>query len=189
MTGNFAIENKDKFRFDLYYVKDMLIFIPDRISSGDYIMTTRRAILASLGAIAATFSLSACGEKQEQPQQQAAAVQPRESTVQVVIFHADWCPFCAVHTPAMKDYADKNRSRLKLTVIDFDANQDLVQINGVQGLPTTLVLKDGVVAARHEGVMDAAQIETMVAAAEARTIENVAATIKPAKPAQAGTQP
>lgn len=155
---------------------------------GDTTMTTRRALLASLSAVAAAFSLSACNSDNTAQKAPVVAAETKDSSMQVVIFHAGWCPYCAVHTPAMKDYADKNPARMRLTVIDVDANKDLVDLNAVKGLPTTLLMRDGVVVGRHEGVLDAEKISTMIDAAQKRApLQNIAATIKTQQPAPAAS--
>ncbi|MDF1506141.1 thioredoxin domain-containing protein [Roseisolibacter sp. H3M3-2] len=78
--------------------------------------------------------------------------------VAAVEFTAAWCGPCRVMGPiveaAARDYGD----RLRVFQMDADANPATLVRLGVRGLPTTLVFRDGALAARVVGAVPAAPV-------------------------------
>ena len=128
----------------------------------------------------AAFALVACAPQtaQETTVAEQSQTQMQSSQLQLIVFHADWCAFCRAMAPIYTDVANSERQRLGMTVIDHDSNMDLVRANNVTGLPTTLVVRDGVVLERREGVMSREDLLGMINRAAEKTMpENRSAHI------------
>ena len=143
----------------------------------------------------ATFALAACAPDGGQNNTSASPAQTTQtqaqsSQLQMIVFHADWCPFCRAMAPIYTDVANSEKSRLRLTVIDHDRNLDLVTANGVTGLPATLILRDGIVLERREGAMSREELMGMInRAAQKNMPENRAQHIATLRPQAAAPAP
>ncbi len=128
--------------------------------------------LGKIGTLLAAFALAACTPAAEQSNTTAGQTQTQtqSSQIHLVVFHADWCPFCRAMAPIYTDVANAEKQRLRMTVIDHDANMDLVRANGVTGLPTTLVMRDGIVIERREGAMTREDLIGMINRAQQKNL-------------------
>lgn len=76
----------------------------------------------------------------------------------IVKFSAAWCPPCRVYAPIFKSVASELTKVGDLNVKYVSVNADLcpsaVKLAGVQGLPTTVVYKNGKVAKKQVGLLD-----------------------------------
>lgn len=74
------------------------------------------------------------------------------STVPVLVeFGAEWCPPCHAMAPVLAEVASEYGDRLRILIVDADADPALTARFGVMGLPTLLLFRDGEVAARLVG--------------------------------------
>lgn len=123
-----------------------------------------------IAALAGAFLLSACGQQQSctTPAPAAASApanaQGQTSPLQVVVYHADWCANCRFMAPIYSDYA-KSHTDVRMTAVDVTRDADLLQVNGITGIPAVVVMRDGVVIARKEGVQTAEGFASFVASA------------------------
>lgn len=144
-------------------------------------------------ALLAAFALAACapaGEQQNTAATEHTQTQTQSSQVHLVVFHADWCPFCRAMAPIYTDVANSEKQRLRMTVIDHDTNMDLVSANNIKGLPTTLVMRDGIVIERREGAMTREDLLGMINRAAEKTMpENRSTHIATLSPQAAATAP
>ena len=69
----------------------------------------------------------------------------------LVEFTADWCPPCRMMGPVLDALAAEVGDRLRILVVDNDANPDAVARYQVLALPTMLVFVEGVVVRRLVG--------------------------------------
>lgn len=58
---------------------------------------------------------------------------------QVLNFYADWCGPCKMMAPSLEELS----SEVEVIKVNTDENRDLAMKYGVQGLPTTFILKEG----------------------------------------------
>jgi thioredoxin 1 len=83
-----------------------------------------------------------------------------ESKQPVLIeFTADWCPPCKMLAPIVHEIARKYEGKLRVGMLDSDANLEVVQQYGVMGLPTLILYVDGKPVERITGYMPRERIE------------------------------
>jgi thioredoxin 1 len=63
----------------------------------------------------------------------------------LVDFWATWCGPCRALAPVIDEVAVAYRGRVRVVKLDVDANKDTAKSYGVQGIPTLIFFKDGVV--------------------------------------------
>lgn len=61
----------------------------------------------------------------------------------LVEYHAPWCVYCRRIAPAVKDLAEKYADRLDVLEIDIDVSPDIADKNGVEVVPTFMLIKNG----------------------------------------------
>lgn len=76
----------------------------------------------------------------------------------VVDFYAEWCGPCKVQSPVLKELADEMGEKIRVIKIDVDRNEEVARRFQIQGVPTLMVFKDGLIKYRQAGVHTKAQI-------------------------------
>ena len=83
-----------------------------------------------------------------------------ESGLPVLIeFTADWCPPCKMLAPIVHEIAHKYEGKLRVGMLDSDANAEAVQRYSVMGLPTLILFVGGQPVERLVGYMPRERIE------------------------------
>ncbi len=86
-----------------------------------------------------------------------------ESGLPVLIeFTADWCPPCKMLAPILHEIARKYEGKLRVGLLDSDANQTIVQQYGVMGLPTLILFEHGAPVERIIGFVSRDRIEAKI---------------------------
>lgn len=86
-----------------------------------------------------------------------------ESALPVLIeFTADWCPPCKMLAPIVHEIATKYEGKMRVGLLDSDANQAIIQQYCVMGLPTLILFVDGAPVERIVGFVPRERIETKV---------------------------
>ena len=87
----------------------------------------------------------------------------RAATTPVLVdVWADWCGPCRLMAPMMHWAAETYAGRLLVVKLEADPNPVSRDANGVQGLPTLLLFRDGAEIARHEGAMAKPQLQAFL---------------------------
>ena len=86
----------------------------------------------------------------------------RSSLPVIVGFWAEWNVPCRMAAPALVDAARKLSGRMRVGVVDYDADAALAERYDVKGLPTVLVVKAGEVCVRRVGLMGRAELRRML---------------------------
>lgn len=94
---------------------------------------------------------------------QSEAVQSEQ--VVLVDFWADWCGPCRMLSPVVEQYA-LDTPAVKVGKVNVDEQMDLAMQFGVSSIPTLIVFRDGVPAAKAVGVIDMEQLKKLVEGAD-----------------------
>lgn len=73
-------------------------------------------------------------------------------------FWASWCGPCKMMSPVVDDIAESMSTSIKVGKVNVDENPELAQKYQVMSIPTFIVLKNGVEAARSVGVQSREEI-------------------------------
>ncbi len=71
----------------------------------------------------------------------------------VIDFWAPWCAPCRMMAPIFETVAEKLGGKAKFAKVNIDESPDIPARFGIRSIPTLLLLKDGVEADTHTGVM------------------------------------
>lgn len=82
----------------------------------------------------------------------------------LVDFFAQWCVPCKMLGPSIELLADKFAGKVKIGKLDVDENMASAQTYKIMSVPTLIIFKNGEVLERLEQGIDAAGIETKLAA-------------------------
>lgn len=72
----------------------------------------------------------------------------------VVDFFATWCGPCRMMGQILEEVEETN-PEIKIVKIDVDENPNLARKFGIMSIPTIIVMKDGEMASKHVGLMQA----------------------------------
>ncbi len=76
----------------------------------------------------------------------------QSQTPVLVDFWATWCPPCRALAPTIDRLAERYEGRVKVVKLDTDRSPDVSGQYGIQAIPTVMLFRGGVEAARWVGL-------------------------------------
>jgi thioredoxin 1 len=80
----------------------------------------------------------------------------------LVDFYADWCGPCKMMGPILKDLKSRMGDSILIIKIDTEKNPAAAIRYQVRGVPTLILFKKGLVLWQQAGVVQAAQLESII---------------------------
>ena len=95
-----------------------------------------------------------------------------ENDIVLVDFWADWCGPCKMFAPVF-DKSSTAHDDIVHAKLDTDANQELAGALGIQGIPTLMAFREGVLVFNQAGALPAKSLEEVVTAVKDLDMEEV----------------
>lgn len=77
-------------------------------------------------------------------------------------YWAEWCGPCKMIAPVLDDVAEEYAGKLIVAKLNIDANPDTPSKNGVRGIPTLMLFKNGNVEATKVGALSKSQLKAFL---------------------------
>ncbi len=80
----------------------------------------------------------------------------------VIDCYADWCMPCKMYSIIFEQVATELSDKVPFYKLNVDAAPAVAHLFGIQGVPTTLLFKDGELVGRMVGVLTAEDLKTWI---------------------------
>lgn len=81
--------------------------------------------------------------------------------MEILDFYADWCGPCQMMKPIMEEF-EKAHPEVKVTAVNMDEEEEMVDKYGVSSIPCIVLLKDGKEVDRAVGIQPLKKLEKMI---------------------------
>lgn len=106
-----------------------------------------------------------------------------KNDIVLVDFWADWCGPCKQFGPIF-DQSSEEHTDVVHAKLDTDANQELAGQLGIQGIPTLMAFREGVLVFNQSGALPANALEEVVTKVKDLNMEEVHAEVDKAQAEQ-----
>lgn len=79
-----------------------------------------------------------------------------------VDFWAPWCAPCRMLGPLLEEAADTYAGKVVVAKYNVDESNQVATENGIRGIPTILVYKNGEIIGQHTGALSRAQLTAFI---------------------------
>ncbi|NIE76752.1 thioredoxin TrxA [Pantoea sp. Tr-811] len=80
----------------------------------------------------------------------------------LVDYWAEWCGPCKMIAPVLDDIAAEYEGKVTIAKLNIDENQETPAKNGVRGIPTLMLFKNGNVEATKVGALSKSQLKAFL---------------------------
>ena len=80
----------------------------------------------------------------------------------LVDFWAEWCGPCKMIAPVLVELASEYGEKLKICMLDVDANPETAPKYGIRGIPTLILFNNGDVAGTKVGALSKSQLSEFI---------------------------
>lgn len=85
-----------------------------------------------------------------------------QDKIDLMYFSASWCGPCKMMKPVIDNFINKNSDKVNLIKIDVDSNRQTAAAYGVNSVPTFVVLKNGNLIDRFNGMVSQSRLSEIL---------------------------
>ena len=93
---------------------------------------------------------------------EALALQQKAPKKIMIDMYTSWCGPCKMIAPILDEIAMEYAGKIKICKVDVDSNPETAAKFNVRGIPTLLILKNGVVEATKVGALSKGQLTEFI---------------------------
>ncbi len=103
-----------------------------------------------------------------------------DNDIVLIDFWADWCGPCKRFAPIFDKTSDEHGD-VVFAKLDTDANQELATSLGIEGIPTLMAFREGVLVFNQAGALPGPQLQEVVTAVKGLDMDEVHAQVEKLK--------
>ncbi len=103
-----------------------------------------------------------------------------DNDIVLIDFWADWCGPCKRFAPIFDKTSDAHDD-IVFAKLDTDANQELASSLGIEGIPTLMAFREGVLVFNQAGALPGPQLQEVVTAVKGLDMDEVHAQVEKLK--------